>query len=178
ELQDADVLLHVVDLTHPHAAEQNAIVHELLGELGLGEKRVLTVINKVDALVPASSTGPPDPQELGLPPSPDLVLVSALRGWGIDALLEGIEAVLVEALPTVEVLIPYGDSRLVDLFRRRGRVVAEQHTAAGTVLRGGLPRPVARAFTPYLRPRRRASGDGQAARRPRASAKTPDQSLE
>jgi len=174
ELQDADLLLHVVDLTHPHAAEQNDIVHELLGELGLGEKRVLTVINKVDALVPASSDGPPDPQELGLPPSPDLVLVSALRGWGIDALLERIEATLVGEVPTVEVMIPYAEGRLVDLFRRRGRVVSEQHTAEGTVLRGELPRPVARAFTPYLRPGGKTRGDGQATRRPRAPARKPN----
>src|SRR5262249_36817614 len=118
---------------------------------------------------------PPDPQELGLPPSPDLVLVSALRGWGIESLLERIEAALVEELPTVEVMIPYAESRLVNLFRRRGRVVSEQHTAEGTVLRGELPRPVARAFTPYLREGRRASGDGQAARRPRAPAQKPDQ---
>src|ERR671933_1201978 len=80
ELDEADLLLHVVDPTSPHAAEQNAIVHEVLDELELGDKRVLTVINKVDALVPADTPGPPDPEELSLPPSPDVVLVSALRG--------------------------------------------------------------------------------------------------
>ncbi len=157
ELDEADLLLHVVDLTNPHAAEQNEIVHEVLDELELGDKRVLTVINKVDALVPPDTVEPPDPETLGLPPSPDVVLVSALRGWGLDELLERIETVLAAEQPVVEVAIPYSESRLVDLFRRRGRVLSERYTEEGTVLRGQMPRAIERTFAPYLRRKRRAS---------------------
>ncbi len=155
ELQEADLLLHVVDLTHPFAAEQNTIVHQILAELGLGDKRVLTVINKVDALIPAGATGPPEPEALGLAAAEEVVLVSALRGWGVPELLERIESVLAQTMPTLEVLIPYAESRLVDLFRRRGRVLSERYTEEGTVLRGQVPRSVERAFAPYLRRRRR-----------------------
>jgi GTPase len=158
ELNDADLLLHVVDLTSPHATEQNAIVHQILGELELTDKRLLTVINKVDALVPADATAAPDPEALGLPPSADVVLVSARRGWGLDELLSQLGTALAEELPTVEVQIPYTEGQLVDLFRRRGRVISERHTADGTVLRGQLPRAVERTFAPYLRRRRRAAG--------------------
>jgi len=170
ELQEADLLLHVVDLTHPHAAEQSSIVEALLADLDLADKRALTVINKVDALVPPDSAGPPDPEELGLPPSPDVVLVSALRGWGLDDLLERCDRALVEEQPTVEVMIPYDQSRLVALFRRRGRVVSERHTEEGTVLRGQLPRSIERAFAPYLRRRRAARDDADGhVRLPRAA---------
>jgi GTPase len=147
-----------VDLTHRYAAEQNAIVHEILGDLGLADKRLLTVINKVDALMPADGATAPDPEDLGLPPSADVVLVSATRGWGLDELLARVEVVLAEEHPTVEVAIPYAESRLVDLFRRRGRVISERHTADGTVLRGQMPRAIERTFAPYLRRRRRAAG--------------------
>jgi GTP-binding protein HflX len=157
ELDEADLLLHVVDLTSPHAAEQNAIVHDVLDELELGDKQVLTVINKIDALVPVDTTQPPDPETVGLPPSPDVVLVSATRGWGLDELLERIESVLSAEQPVVEVAIPYAESRLVNLFRRRGRVISERYTEEGTVLRGQMPRAIERAFAPYLRRKRRTS---------------------
>ncbi|HZU05419.1 MAG TPA: GTPase HflX [Chloroflexota bacterium] len=160
ELHEADLLLHVVDLTHPHAAEQNAIVHQLLDELGLAAKRVLTVINKVDALVPPDAAALPEPAELGVPPSPDVVLVSALRGWGLDQLRHRIEAVLTEELPLVEVTIPYAQGELVNLFRRRGRVLAERYTPAGTVIRGQLPRALYPVFAPYLRQRRARAAEG------------------
>jgi GTPase len=166
ELQEADLLLHVVDLTHPHAAEQNEIVQHLLEDLKLADKRVITVINKVDALVPADSAGPPDPADLGLPVSADIVLVSALRGWGLDALLRRCETVLADELPLVEVAIPYADSRLVALFRRRGRVVSERHTDEGTVLSGQLPRSLDRVFAPYLRRRRKPARARAAGGRP------------
>ncbi len=57
--------------------------------------------------------------------------------------------------PEVEVRIPYGNSELVDLFRRRGAVDAEEHTAEGTLLRGRIPRRYEWRFEPY-----RVSGDG------------------
>jgi GTP-binding protein HflX len=162
ELDEADLLLHVVDLTNPHAAEQNEIVHDVLDELDLGDKRVLTVINKVDALVPADTPGPPDAEELGLPPSPDVVLASALRGWGLDELKDRIEGVLAAEQPIVEVAIPYSESRLVNLFRRRGRVISERYTEDATILRGQMPPAIQRAFAPYLRRRRRPSARAEA----------------
>jgi GTPase len=151
ELQDADLLVHVVDLTHPHAAEQNAIVHDLLRELDLSTKPIVTAVNKVDALVPPASTGPPGAAELGLPPSDEIVLVSAVREWGLPELQRCIEDALAETLPTIEVAIPYEQGRLVTLFRQRGRVTYEGHTQHGTILRGQLPYTMHRAFEPYLR---------------------------
>lgn len=167
ELQEADLLVHVVDLTHPYAAEQNAIVHGLLGELGLADKPLLTAINKVDMLLPPDATTVPTPAELGLPASLDTVLVSARRGWGLAELCARIEAALAATMSTVEVLVPYSEGRLVDLFRRRGRVLAERHEAAGTVLRGQLPSALRGVFAPYLRhgAAARAARGGRVSRR-------------
>ena len=52
--------------------------------------------------------------------------------------------------PIVEVAIPYSESRLVNLFRRRGRVISERYTEEGTVLRGQMPRTIERARNGYL----------------------------
>ena len=83
-------------------------------------------------------------------PVPDTVLISAERGWGIEGLLEKIDEVLNAQSPEIEVRIPYDQSKLVDLFRRRGAVDAEEHTAEGTVLRGKIPRRYLWRFAAYV----------------------------
>ena len=119
ELGDADLLLHVVDLTHPDAAEQAQTVEDTLDELGVGESPRLTVFNKADDF---------EIEGLGLPRSlddlepvvrdlelqrPDAVLVSALEGWGLDELrrriadvIEGREPALREDTPAEPVEAP------------------------------------------------------------------------
>ncbi|MFQ5880780.1 MAG: GTPase HflX [Dehalococcoidia bacterium] len=101
EMEEADLLLHVVDITHPNAAEQSQTVEETLARLGMGDKPRLTVLNKVDRLT--HSDGQPI-GELGelreFQPSlqywrPDAVLASAAKGWGLAELLERIEGWLV-----------------------------------------------------------------------------------
>lgn len=100
ELSEADLLLHVVDLTHPQAAEQSQTVEDTLAELALGGKPRITVLNKIDAL--SGKDGRPIAGLESLrdfEPSlrhwrPDAVLVSALKGWGVAQLLERVGAVL------------------------------------------------------------------------------------
>ena len=103
ELDRADVLLHVIDVSHPKAPEQTEVVEQTLEELGLGDRPRLLVINKMDLL-----TGSPTPNsELaevrGLSlgsgwesDAADGVLVSAEKGWNLDHLLSEIENQLVE----------------------------------------------------------------------------------
>ena len=94
ELAESDLLLHVLDITHPKAPEQAEVVEETLEDLGLGNKPRLLVINKMDLL------GEQNDGEVTLPPaglqSYPSVLVSAARGWNLDLLLEEVEAQLVE----------------------------------------------------------------------------------
>ncbi len=89
ELHDADLLLHVVDITHAFASYQHATVESILADMGLMDKPVVTALNKIDLL-----TGLDEPydawsasERLG-PGRPDFVLVSAVTGRGIDILLE------------------------------------------------------------------------------------------
>jgi GTP-binding protein HflX len=92
ELKEADLLLHVVDITHPEAAEQTATVEETLEQLGVGDSPRLTALNKIDRLHRADGTAVQGIDEIGdlqdwaLRQSEGAVLVSALRGWGLDDL--------------------------------------------------------------------------------------------
>ncbi|MFQ6027100.1 MAG: GTPase HflX [Dehalococcoidia bacterium] len=94
ELAESDLLLHVIDITHPKAPEQAEVVEETLQDLGLIEKPRLLVINKMDLLGEAQSGGGPL-APAGLEDYPS-VLVSAAKGWNLDTLLEEIEAQLMD----------------------------------------------------------------------------------
>jgi len=100
ELQEADLLLHVIDITHPNAAEQAETVERTLAQLGLADKPRIAVFNKIDCLQKADGRSPPDEGELAYVLSylrqwhPQAVLISALRGWGIEELLRQVQEAL------------------------------------------------------------------------------------
>jgi GTP-binding protein HflX len=100
ELAEADLLLHVVDITHPDAAEQSQTVEETLADLGLADRPRVTVLNKTDLL--RGDDGRPleglerldEARESLRYWRPDALLTSAVKGWGLAELLERIEASL------------------------------------------------------------------------------------
>ena len=102
ELQEASVILHVVDITHPNAAEQAQVVDETLRELGVDAYPRVLVLNKADLIQPAAN-GSIDAAEIagkrdrGMP----TVVISAERRWGLDDLLRLVEAEVEKAAPKV-----------------------------------------------------------------------------
>jgi len=96
ELDEADLLLHIVDITHKNAANQSTTVESILRELNLETKPRITVFNKLDislgseAELKALSTIPHFQEEVVLP-SESVALISAAKGWGMDELLAKIE---------------------------------------------------------------------------------------
>ncbi len=137
EVAEADLLLHVVDVTHHNVYEQVAAVHDTLAEIGVAEKPMINALNKVDRLR--------DPQALAelVADFPDSVPISALRGHGLDVLLARIEALLQESMVSVDVVIPYDRGDLVARFHEQGQVEEKSHTAEGIHIRGRLPRELA-----------------------------------
>ena len=85
ELQESDLLLHVVDITHPNAAEHVDVVNGILEELGLREIPQVLALNKVDLL---------DGSAQGALRAPNTVPVSAIRGSGLDELLAALQTAL------------------------------------------------------------------------------------
>lgn len=89
ELAEADLLLHVVDVSHRNAAEHVQVVEDTLAELDLGGKFRLLVLNKMDLAVAEGNGAGPDLSALG-ESAEGGVMVSAMEGWGLDLLLQAI----------------------------------------------------------------------------------------
>jgi len=95
ELEEADLLLHIVDITHRNAANQCLTVEKILSELKLERKPKITVFNKLDLALNSEAemkalTAIPCFEEEILLPSEDIALISAAKGWGMDGLLNKI----------------------------------------------------------------------------------------
>ncbi|PDW03192.1 GTPase HflX [Candidatus Viridilinea mediisalina] len=150
EINEADLLLHVVDLTHPNAQEHAQTVETTLSELGVGKHPTLTVLNKVDKMEGVEAAAVSDiVADMGLPS--DFVAVSAQQGWGLADLLTRIETTLAATMVTLEVLIPYQRNDLVSLWRERGIVEQEEYLNEGTHIHGRLPSELAAQFAPWQR---------------------------
>lgn len=100
ELAEADLLLHVIDISHRNAFEHTETVDRTLAELGVGEKPVLLALNKVDALAADDGAAVEDYDHAkaiilgaGAPPR-NVVLISAARRWGLDTLRRRVEEAL------------------------------------------------------------------------------------
>lgn len=97
ELEEASLLLHVIDVTHHEAEDQARTVEDTLAELGLADRPRLTVLNKADLWVVDSEQLTVD-RDVRLPPwAPDGIMVSAAKGWGLDELRKAIERALASA---------------------------------------------------------------------------------
>jgi GTP-binding protein HflX len=134
EACEADLLLHVVDASHPYMQHQIEIVEQVLKEINAGNLPVVLALNKSDRL--------PDEAEIQLQghattlPS---VRVSAINGTGIDQLLRCISETLTKQFIALDVLIPYNRGDLVAQFHQFGTIEYEEYEDAGTHLRGYMP---------------------------------------
>jgi GTP-binding protein HflX len=129
ELADADVLLHVVDASHPAIDDHMKAVDDLLAELGVADRPTILALNKIDRLET-------DPAVLAH--RRDAIAISAVDGTGVDALLQAIE----HALPPVGNLtlrIPHGEGATLALCYERGRVLARRDMPGFVELDVDLP---------------------------------------
>lgn len=116
ELQEASLLLHVIDLTSPYWEQQAMAVEGILGELALDDHSLIKVYNKLD-------------QFEGDPPT-DGVAVSALRGANLDLLRQSIESALFPE-QELEILVPYNRLNEVGRLRDCLKVMAEEYLGDG-----------------------------------------------
>ena len=148
EVTEADLLVHVLDGTHPQVVRQAVVVSETLEEIGATGKPTITVLNKVDRLAPATLSALQSA-------FPDSIPISARAGEGLDDLLALVEEVLEMQMVWLDVLIPYESGELVDLFHRCGLIEQEAHTGEGTHIVGRVPRRLAGRFDGLRKPVRK-----------------------
>jgi len=133
EIAEADLLLHVVDVTHPHALLQAQAVHETLADIDADEISVIPVLNKIDRL------SDPGQAQQSLESFPGAVAISALRGDGINDLLETIQNRLFESFEMISVELPYSEGGLISLFHEEGQVEVIENQYAGVIIQGRMP---------------------------------------
>jgi len=146
EINEADLLLHVVDITHINVEQQAAAVMQVLEDLHATEQPIVVALNKVDRL--------PNPEKVSarLADLSNSVAISALTGWGLPELLTRIEEVLTEELVDVSALLPYQRGDLLGLFHQRGVINRESHGPEGTRVMGKLPASLLPRYRSYLVP--------------------------
>lgn len=144
EISEADILLHLVDITHVNASAQAKSVQETLVEIGAGDIPIITAFNKIDRLKdPLSAI-------TALDEFPNTYPISALTGQGLEDLLAGIEDVLFEAYIEIDVHIPYEKGQLLSVFHEKGQVQEVINTEVGTRVKGLMPRRLEFQFEPYF----------------------------
>jgi GTP-binding protein HflX len=136
EVAESDLILHVVDASHPDPEGQIVAVREVFAEIGASEVPEIIVINKADAADPLVV------KQL-LAREPHAVVVSARTGEGMDELLLAIEADLPRPAERVDVVVPYARGDLVSLVHTQGEIEILDHTADGTHLIARVPEELA-----------------------------------
>ena len=140
EINDADLLLHVLDITHPNSLLQSRVVEDTLKGLGATDIPVVVALNKIDRL-----NNPGRVQRM-MQEFPNSLAISAREGTGLEELLARVEDILNENLVRIKARIPYQEGKLVSLFYRWGLVEREEHDFEGTTLEGRLPVRFLKAF--------------------------------
>jgi GTPase len=142
EVAESDLIVHVVDGSHPDPEQQVRSVHEVLGEIGAEKLPELLVVNKVDASN--------EETQLRLKRLwPGAVFVSARTGAGLDDLRIAIEQRLPRPAIELRVLVPYERGDLVAAVHNRGEVLSSDHRDTGTELWVRVPEFLAAQLRPF-----------------------------
>jgi GTP-binding protein HflX len=134
EIIEADLLLHVVDISHPNALNQFESVQDTLDQLGAHHIPVVTALNKVDQL-----RDPDAAKTAASSISSKAVAISALKGIGISDLLRVIQEELYETYSPIVVKLPYQQGALISLFHEAGQVERIEHERGGVLMEGRIP---------------------------------------
>ncbi len=144
EIAEADLLLHVVDVTHLNAQSQSKAVYQTLEDIDADHIPVLIALNKIDLLNDA------DGARRALEYFPNSVAISALTGEGIDDLLKSVNGILFEKFVDVSLWLPYKEGALISLFHEQGHVDMVEHGDDGIQITGMIPNRLLARYSPYL----------------------------
>ena len=133
EIAEADLLLHVVDISHSNAMNQFEAVQETLDTIEANHIPVVTALNKVDRL-----KDPEQAREIASHFS-KAVAISAVDGSGVKDLLELLQGELYETYTPIRVKLPYQQGALISLFHEAGQVEVIEHGRGGVFMQGRIP---------------------------------------
>ena len=141
---EADLLVHVIDVSHELYKEQAAAVHEVLKESGAETKPVITVYNKIDKLPPDSKLT----DRLAL--EEDTVCISAAKKLNLETLQQMIESHLKSKAVEVTLCIPYAETAKAAQLHETANVLEQEYTENGAVMKVILPVEDLEAYNEYI----------------------------
>lgn len=133
EAKYADLILHVVDSSSPSAYVHMHTVYETLDLLGAGDKKVITIFNKVDKLSE-------DAEVIKDCKADKTVRISAKKQIGLENLIQEIEEMLREQKVYLERIFTYNDAGKIQLIRKYGQLLEEEYREEGIFIRAYLPK--------------------------------------
>ncbi len=140
EATEADIILNVCDASDIHCGEHIEITTDILRDLGCNSDSIITVLNKCD-----KAENVFDLLSFG-----KTVMISALKGINLDLLLKEIEKALELKSVTLTLLIPFSKGGDVNFIRNNGKILSEEFTADGTIVKAILPANLADKFKEYV----------------------------
>ncbi len=143
EIAESDLLLHLVDISHPNAMNQAEAVQQTLEAIDAHHVPIITVLNKIDLLMD------PESARHAVEHFPLAVAISARTGEGIGDLLERIHNGLYETLTPILVRVPYQQGQLISLFHEFGQVERLEHGRKGVLIQGRIPDRLIAHFKPF-----------------------------
>lgn len=146
EINEADLLLHVIDVSHYNAGAQFESVKQTLQEIGADNIPTINVFNKCDLMEGDIE----ETRRLLAETDPNAYLISAVTGEGIDDLRSGIMETLFEKMVPIRVRLPYAEGALIALFHDQGLVEFIENGRSSVMMAGTIPTRFVTAFQPFF----------------------------
>lgn len=143
EIGEADLLVHLIDISHPNAETQRQSVLETLALIGADNIPTLTVYNKVDQLDPTLENDIRQIHQQGA------LYISALTGQGLPELLDAISNEILKDYRRIDVLIPYTEGQLVSMLHEKGKIESLENQEKGIRVHGLVPKQLEGYFKSF-----------------------------
>lgn len=143
EVKKADILLHVIDCSAEEIEERMRVVYQVLDDLEVMDKELITVFNKRD-LISTSKV------ELLKKEYSDSIIISAAESKGIDKLLHKISEIIKKNMKIIDLELDYDNANLLDQLHKKGKVLAEEYTKEGIGVTALVPEYLAEKLDDYI----------------------------
>ena len=134
EAKYADYIFHVVDASNPQMDKQMHIVYKTLDRLGVRNKKIVTLFNKMDQRT--------DDEPLQDFRADHILMISAARNEGLNEIKELLKEMLREDKVYVERVVPYAQAGMIQLVREKGELVSEEYVPEGIAIKAYVPMEV------------------------------------
>lgn len=134
EAKYADYIFHVVDASNPQMDKQMHIVYETLDRLGVKNKKIVTLFNKMDQRT--------EEEPLQDFRADHILMISAARNEGLDKIKDLMQEMLREDKVYIERVIPYAQAGIIQLVREKGELVSEEYVPEGIAIKAYVPMEV------------------------------------